>query len=129
VTPYPGLPAITEPAISPAGTVWGLTRGWLFELDPATRTVVRPRNLDRFPLGETLRAATGCRPICGPNLRRAKSTNVEVTAQKAAAQRRRSGHAGVQVRLCPGARHRTNAVPAGTLVIEATYPLIPRRWV
>jgi streptogramin lyase len=41
VTPYPGLPAVTELAASPAGTIWGLTRGRLFELNPSTRTVVR----------------------------------------------------------------------------------------
>lgn len=41
VTPYPGLPAITELAMSPTGTVWGLTNGKLFEFDPATRSVVR----------------------------------------------------------------------------------------
>jgi hypothetical protein len=42
------------------------------------------------------------RTCAGPRV-----TNVEVTAKKTAAQRRRSGHAGVQVRLCPGAHHRT----------------------
>ncbi|WP_216094194.1 PQQ-binding-like beta-propeller repeat protein, partial [Jiangella alba] len=41
VTPYPGLPAVTELAVSPSGTLWGLTLGRLFELDPSTRQVVR----------------------------------------------------------------------------------------
>ncbi|WP_116953047.1 PQQ-binding-like beta-propeller repeat protein [Jiangella endophytica] len=41
VVPYPGLPAVTELAVSPSGTLWGLTQGRLFELDPSTRQVVR----------------------------------------------------------------------------------------
>ena len=41
VTPYPGQPAITEIALSPTGTLWGLTNGRAFEFDPATRAVVR----------------------------------------------------------------------------------------
>jgi hypothetical protein len=41
ITPFPGLPAVTELAMSPSGTIWGLTRGKLFEVDPATRQVVR----------------------------------------------------------------------------------------
>ncbi|TDD65928.1 hypothetical protein E1262_23580 [Jiangella aurantiaca] len=41
VVPYPGLPAVTELAVSPSGTLWGLTQGRLFELDVVTRQVVR----------------------------------------------------------------------------------------
>ncbi|SDU77599.1 NHL repeat-containing protein [Jiangella alkaliphila] len=41
VTPFPGLPAVTELAVSPSGTLWGLTQGRLFELDVATRQVLR----------------------------------------------------------------------------------------
>jgi hypothetical protein len=41
VTPYPGEPAVTELAVSPSGTLWGLSRGRLFELDVVSRQVVR----------------------------------------------------------------------------------------
>jgi streptogramin lyase len=41
VAPYRGRPAITEIAMSPTGTLWGLTNGVAFEFDPASRTVVR----------------------------------------------------------------------------------------
>jgi outer membrane protein assembly factor BamB len=41
VVPYPGTPAVTELAVSPSGTLWGLTRGRLFELSAATGEVLR----------------------------------------------------------------------------------------
>lgn len=40
-TPVSGQPAVPEVALSPSGTLWGLSRGVLFELDPATQQVIR----------------------------------------------------------------------------------------
>lgn len=41
VVPYPHLPAITELAMAPDGTLWGLTKGRLFQFSPHTLKVVR----------------------------------------------------------------------------------------